>query len=274
MIKKIISGGQTETDQAILDVAMKLGFPHGGWIPKGRITKTGTLPGKYRLKEIPTHNYSECIEQNIKDSKGTLIISYGKLTGDYDYARKMTLKHKRQLLGIDLNQTIAFEAASLIKDWIQLRHIDVLYVIGPSENINCDIGKQTASIVEGALMLDLMNASPGSDITDFSEKAYFEKLHVPPKTVNEAVDILMSEMALKDMVTIANMTYGELFDLNSNLGSYIKNIFRLRFGNDELIESCRFVTKNKKLNEDGASLTIIESLWKRLRKTHKIRVVK
>jgi len=274
MIKKIISGGQTQADQAVLDIAVKLGFTHGGWIPKGRIAKTGTLPGKYRLKEMPTDNYSECIEQNIKDSKGTLIISYGKLSGDSDYARKMTLKHKRQLLGIDLNQTIAFEAATLIKDWIQLRHIDVLYVIGPSGDINPDAEKHTAGIVESALILDLMNASPGYSITDFSEKDYFKKLHVLPKTVNQAVDILMSKMALKDKVIIANMTYGELVDLNSNLGSYIKNIFRLWSGNDELMESCRFVTKNKKLNEDGACFAIIETLWKRLRKTHKIRVVK
>lgn len=274
MIKKIISGGQTEEDQAVLDIAIKLGFPHGGWIPKGRITKTGTLPGKYRLKEMPTDNYSECIEQNIKDSKGTLIISYGKLTGDFDYARKMTLKHKHQLLGIDLNQTIAFEAASLIKDWIQLRHIDVLYVIGPSGDINPDIGKHTASIVESALILDLMNASPDYSITDFSEKDYFEKLPEPPKTVNQAVDVLTSKMALKDKVIIANMTYGELVNLNSSLGGYIKNIFSLWSGNDELMESCRFVTKNKKLNKDDACFAIIETLWKRLRKTHKIRVVK
>lgn len=274
MIKKIISGGQTEADQAVLDVAMKLGFPHGGRIPKGRIAQTGTLPGKYRLKEMPTDNYSECIEQNIKDSKGTLIISYGKLTGDFDYARKMTLKHKRQLLGIDLNQTIAFEAASLIKDWIQLRHIDVLYVISPSGNINPDAGKHTASILESALILDLMNTSPGSNVTDFSQKDYFEKLPAPPKTVNQAVDILMSKMALKDKVIIANMTYGELVDHNTNLGTYINNIFRLWSGNDELMESCRFVTKNKKLNEDGACFAIIETLWKRLRKTHKIRVVR
>ena len=34
MIKKIISGGQTGADQAALDVAIKLGIPHGGWIPK------------------------------------------------------------------------------------------------------------------------------------------------------------------------------------------------------------------------------------------------
>jgi hypothetical protein len=251
-----------------------MGFPHGGWIPKGRMTRTATLSGKYRLKEMPTDNYYEYIEQNIKDSKGTLILSYGKLTGDSDYARKMTLKHKRQLLGIDLNQTIAFEAASLIKDWIKLRYIDVLYVIGPNGDINPDAGKHTAGIVEGALILDLMNASPGSNITDFSERDYFEKIPDLPKTVNQTVDRLISKMALKDKVIIANMTYGELVDLNSNLGAYIKNVFRLGFGNDELMESCRFVTKNKKLNENSACAAIIDILWKRLRKTHKIRVVK
>jgi len=79
MLEKIISGGQTGADQAVLDIAIKLGFPHGGWIPKGRITEAGPLPDKYRLKEMPTDSYSECIEQNVKDSKGTLIISYGKL---------------------------------------------------------------------------------------------------------------------------------------------------------------------------------------------------
>jgi hypothetical protein len=274
MLKKIISGGQTETDQAVLDVAMKLGFPHGGWVPKGRITRTGILPDKYRLKQMPTDNYSQCIEQNIKDSKGTLIISYGKLTGDSDYARKMTLKHKRQLLGIDLNQTIAFEAASLIKDWIQLRHIDVLYVMGPDGDISPDAGKHAAGIVEGALILDLMNASSDSDIIDFSGRNYVEKLPVPPKTVHQAVDILISKMMLKDKVVIANMIHGELAGLNLNLGAYIKNIFRLRSGNDELMESCRFVTQNNQLDEDSACVAIIETLWKRVRKTHKMRVVK
>jgi len=184
------------------------------------------------------------------------------------------LKHKRQLLGIDLNQTIAFEAASLIKDWIQLRHIDVLYVMGPDGDINPDAGKHTAGIVEGALILDLMNASSDSDITNFSGRDYVEKLPGPPKTANQAVDILISKMALKDKVIMAHMTYGELVDLNSNLGAYIKNIFRLRSGNNELMESCRFVSQNNKLDEDGACVAIIEILWKRVRKTHKMRVVK
>ena len=49
MIKKVISGGQTGADQAALDIAIKLDIPHGGWIPKGRLTEDGPLPEKYRF---------------------------------------------------------------------------------------------------------------------------------------------------------------------------------------------------------------------------------
>jgi len=37
-IKKIVSGGLTVSDQAVLDAAIRLGIPHGGYIPWGRIT--------------------------------------------------------------------------------------------------------------------------------------------------------------------------------------------------------------------------------------------
>jgi len=39
MVNKIISGGQTGVDQAALDVAIKLGISHGGWVPRGRMKK-------------------------------------------------------------------------------------------------------------------------------------------------------------------------------------------------------------------------------------------
>jgi len=32
MLNKIISGGQTGADQTVLDIAIKLGLLHGGWI--------------------------------------------------------------------------------------------------------------------------------------------------------------------------------------------------------------------------------------------------
>ena len=57
MLKKIISGGQTGADQAGLDVAIKFNIPHGGWIPKGRLTEEGPLSQRYRMTEMKTANY-------------------------------------------------------------------------------------------------------------------------------------------------------------------------------------------------------------------------
>jgi hypothetical protein len=50
MVSKIVSGGQTGVDRAALDAAIKLGIAHGGWVPKGRLTEDGPLPGTYRKK--------------------------------------------------------------------------------------------------------------------------------------------------------------------------------------------------------------------------------
>ena len=113
MITQIISGGQTGADRAALDVAIKLGIPHGGWIPKGRKTENGPLPVIYQLQEMPTDSYPARTEQNVIDSDGTFIFSRGKLTGGTDYTRQITLKHKKQLLGIDLSLTGHYDAASL-----------------------------------------------------------------------------------------------------------------------------------------------------------------
>ena len=114
MIRKIISGGQTGADQAALDAAIKLGIPHGGWIPKGRLTENGPLPDKYKLVEMPGTAYVLRTEQNVIDSNGTLIISHGHLSDGSDYTRKMAIKNHRPWLHIDLNKTPAFKAATLI----------------------------------------------------------------------------------------------------------------------------------------------------------------
>jgi hypothetical protein len=150
MLKKIISGGQSEADQAALDIAIKLGIPHGGWIPKGRTTETGTLPERFKLKEMSSDHDAECIRQNVKDATGTLIISYGRLTGDLESARKATLRYGRQMLSVDLDQMDDIKAALLLNDWIQLYRIDVLFVIGQNGPY---ARHQTENIIEGALTM-------------------------------------------------------------------------------------------------------------------------
>ncbi len=130
MIKKIISGGQTGVDQAALDVAIKLNIPHGGWIPKGRKTEDGVLPDKYQLQEMSSTSYPKRTEKNVLDSDGTLIVSYGNLTGGSALTRKMAKKHNRQWIHIDLNKFSVPEAVQAVRSWIEGNVIAVLNVAG------------------------------------------------------------------------------------------------------------------------------------------------
>ena len=66
----------------------------------------------------------------------------------------------------------------------------------------------------------------------------------------------------------------ELSDLHTTIGEYIRNEFGLWAGNNDLMTSCCFFAKREKVSEDEASSIIIRELWKRLRDSHKLRVVK
>ena len=95
-----------------------------------------------------------------------------------------------------------------------------------------------------------------------------------PKAVEEAVDRLIDELSLKDRTTIRQCGEDELINLHINLGEYIRNEFGFWSGNDDLMSSCCKIAKIDKIHEETASTIIIEKLWKRLRVTHKLRVVK
>jgi hypothetical protein len=273
MLKKIISSGQTEADQSALDVAIAMGIPHGGWVPKDRVTKIHALPDQYQLQEMPTDNYFDCIKQNVIDSSGTLIISYGRLSGDLDYARRMTLGHRRQMLGIDLNQSVLRKAASLLNDWIHLYRIEVLYVIGPRATVNPDVKKHTRLLIEGALLLDSTDANPGSFDTDHIKGESVDKLAIQPKTIDEAVDKLLSELSFKDKTKIANMSESDLIKFHLSYGVYIRNEFRL-WGNDSLMEFCKSYAGVATINPEQASYVIIKELWERLQNANVLKVIK
>jgi hypothetical protein len=274
MLKKIISGGQVGADQAALDAAIKCNFPHGGWIQKGRKTKSGILPDKYELEEMSVAGYKERIEQNVKDSDGTVIISHGNLTGGADYSMKMTERHKRPTLHIDLEETSAFIAASQINTWVIDNNIEVLNVTGSRASEDPDIYRNTMYILEDSIFLSLVKAKPGEHLADYDRKELLDKLPIPPKTVDEAVDQVISDLDLKDKIKIVNMDLSDLSDVHSNLYVYFKNFFDLWSGNTELLASCRSISKEHVYREDDVTLVIIKALWKRLRETHVLRVVK
>ena len=78
-LRKIISGGQTGANKAALDVAIKLGIPHGGWIPKGRPTEDGTviLEAVFymnQMEETPMQGLPQAAApRSVKEAVGQLI---------------------------------------------------------------------------------------------------------------------------------------------------------------------------------------------------------
>jgi len=152
MLKKIISGGQTGADRAALDAAIRLGIPHGGWLPKGRLAEDGCLPEKYQLDEMPTDSYQKRTQKNVRESDGTLLISRGAPTGGTDFTRVQVLRYGKQLLGIDLNnQSNLQDAASLVASWIELQRIEVLNVAGPRSSKDPCIYQDTLNLLIFAL---------------------------------------------------------------------------------------------------------------------------
>jgi hypothetical protein len=275
MIKKIISGGQTGVDRAALDAAIKLTIPHGGWIPRGRLTESGPLPSKYCLKETRSSSYSERTEKNVLDSDGTLIISRGPLTGGSEYTREMAVKHNRFWLHIDLSQKAAFQAATIISDWILRKKIAILNIAGPRASKDPKIYKDTLNIIESAYYLGLVQG--GMSAAESVGNSISETVNLPPKrpqNVNEAIKRLISQMALKDKTTVANMSQDELPNLYLTLGGYIMNNFGLLSGNHKLMESCRLEADGSFQHEEDAVAIIIKSLWEKLQQTHRLRVIK
>ncbi len=267
MIQKIISGGQTGASRAALDVAINLSIPYGGWTPKGRLTEDGSLPDAYQLNEMPTSSFAKGIQQNIADSDGTLILTRGDPADGAEIAIKIARKRKHPFLHVDLDATPALQTALLITEWINENRIEVLHVTGSRASKAPGIYESTLHILESVYHLSLT----GRGLNEFENETIDSA--EPPQTVDEAVSRLISDMPLKDKVILANMAEIELDSLHFTLGSYIRRKFGLWSGNESLIESCRFVSGKKDLDVKAVPQVIILNLWRKLRESHKLRVV-
>jgi hypothetical protein len=95
-----------------------------------------------------------------------------------------------------------------------------------------------------------------------------------PQNVAEAIERLISELPLKDKTTVANMSRDELPGLHLSLGGYIMNNFGLLSGNRKLMNSCRSASNEVLRHDEDAVAFIIGALWKKLRQTYKLRVIK
>ncbi len=272
MLKKIISGGQTGADRAALDVAINFEIPHGGWVPKGRLAEDGPVPEIYQLRETESSNYEQRTEQNVIDSNGTLIISNGSLTGGSAFTQAMAMKHKKPWLHIDLMQTDAFCASVAIESWISENGIEILNIAGPRESKDKNIYQATKDILEVVLHLVRFGIDIPSYIPflNFKKKLDRSKL---PKTVDDVVELLVSDLSTREKVLIAKMKEEDIHTLTAKTAPVIKAEFKLDTGNEELLRSCRETEGIDVLDADQAAKAILRNLWNRIKAMHMMRLV-
>lgn len=274
VIRKIISCGQTGVELAALDIALKLGIPHGGWTSRGRRNEEGSLPDTYELKETISLGFQEALEKNVVESDGTLVISRGIKSAGPTKAVQMALKHQRQFLHVDLRQYALFEAASLTNSWMSQKMIRVVYVTGPMASEDEQIYLQTRKLLETAFYLGFVKSGVQPELSSVRTETPGHGRTAYPQSVGEAVQRLKITLPLKDRSLLANMQPDELNHLNSGLGEYIKQNFGLYIGNETLLASCADVGRVNKPLADEACAIIVRALWDDLRQTHKLRVIK
>src|SRR6202451_730508 len=107
---KLLSGGQSGVDRAVLDVAIERGIDYGGWCPKdGGAEDLSTPPGllaKYpNLRETPLADPAQRTEWNVRDADACMIaieasgfaVSYGTAL-----ARELAHRYRKRLLVVVL----------------------------------------------------------------------------------------------------------------------------------------------------------------------------
>ena len=127
---KIISGGQTGADRAALDAAIELGIPHGGWLPRGRKAEDGMVPDLYNLQELASPRYRDRTKKNILDSDGTLIVSYGPLTGGSFLTEALAIRYDRPCLHLNMADINPEQAGIALEKWLEKYSICTLNVAG------------------------------------------------------------------------------------------------------------------------------------------------
>jgi hypothetical protein len=267
MVSKIISGGQTGVDRAALDMAIKHGIPHGGWVPRGRKAEDGILPRKYSVRETSGYSYSRRTERNVLEADGTLILSRGKLKGGSLLTRQMALKHGRPWLHVDLEKRSAFEAALNVHEWSTRERIGVLNVAGPRASEDREIYILASRILETLFFLREVGRSlpaPSPDGDPFH----------PTHAIDDAVDRLIEELSLRDRIELAHMTKEQLLILYPALGEYIRNKFGLKGVSRKSMGIGLLESQGEPLHKGDVSALILVALWKRLRETHRLRVIK
>lgn len=104
---------------------------------------------KYHLSEMPTTSYRKRTEQNVLDSDGTVIFTYGELEGGSRYTEIKAYEHNKPMVHIDMNEFSVDDAIVLLDKFVDQYRIEVLNVAGGRASKDDNIYNGTYKVIEG-----------------------------------------------------------------------------------------------------------------------------
>jgi hypothetical protein len=156
LLEKLVSGGQTGADRAGLDVAIRHGFPHGGWCPKGRKAEDGVIPAQYQLVETTSASYLQRTERNVRDSDGTVIFTIAReLSGGSKRTAEFATKHRKPRIHMALRASSYEDPAMILQRFTEDNGIRILNVAGTRGSKEPDVWRFTFQTLEAAFFRHL-----------------------------------------------------------------------------------------------------------------------
>ncbi len=126
----IVSGGQTGVDRAALDASLARGLPVEGWCPRGRKAEDGPIPARYPLRETPSAAYAQRTAWNVRDSDGTLVLTFDPPAGGTALALEAAVRLGRPFMQVNLPT----HETEPVARWLAAQQIRRLNVAGPRES--------------------------------------------------------------------------------------------------------------------------------------------
>jgi len=146
---KIVSGGQTGVDRAVLDAALDANIDCGGWCPKGRLASDGIISDNYPLQALTNGGYRPRTLKNVLDSDATVIIYFDTPVTGTELTIEFCIKKNKPYLLIDAIEVSSSRAAERVQEFVEKARYEVINFAGPSADTNSTAYLYTYEAVMG-----------------------------------------------------------------------------------------------------------------------------
>ena len=151
---KLLSGGQSGVDRAVLDVAIARGIAYGGWCPQGGWAEDFPQPpgllAKYPdLKETPRADPNQRTERNVRDADACMIIVDAgglEISAGTTLASELAHRYRKPLMVVNLQQRDILKPATL---WLRVQQARLDQAKRPGADLKLAVGGPRESEAPG-----------------------------------------------------------------------------------------------------------------------------